>query len=82
MLKYSTDLICTPFELKEFAFSSHNFSAFNFARFVECKSAFKYTLIEIEFLVDAFKILEQHLISSKNFKERWQNLDIPTIKLL
>ena len=84
MLKYS-DLICTPFELKTFAFSLHNPSAFNFARFIECKSKFKYTLIEIEFLIDAFRILEQIKSFSDrvdiDFKGKWQEVSIPTVKL-
>lgn len=84
MIKYS-DLICTPFELKTFAFSPHNPSASNFARFIECKSNFKYTIIEIKFLIDAFKVFEQ--IKSfadqldRDFKGKWQEVSIPTVKL-
>ena len=84
MLKYS-DLICTPLELKRFANELHNLSAFNFARFIECESKFKYTIIEIEFLIDAFKVFEQ--IKSfadrvdKEFRGKWQEVSIPTVKL-
>jgi len=83
----SQNYICTPFELKQFAFSlsGDNPTAFNFARFIECKSGFKYTVIEIEFLLDAFKVLEEHIQFSinlnKDFKKKWENLDIPMVKL-
>lgn len=81
------DQICTSLELKQFAFSIHRDkpTAFDFAKFIECKSGFKYTVIEIEFLQDAFKILEEHIrfssSTSKSFKEKWKNLYIPTVKL-
>ena len=81
------DQICTSFELKEFAFSIHRDkpTAFDFARFIECKSEFKYTVIKIEFLLDAFKMLEEHVQFSYNldqsFKKKWKNLDIPMVKL-
>lgn len=80
------DLICTPFELKQFAFSlfNDNVTAFNFARFIECKSGFKYTVIEIEFILDAFKIFEEQARVSYEFNEdfqsKWAHLDIPKLK--
>jgi hypothetical protein len=81
----NNDEICTPFELKQFAFAGHSPTAFNLARFIESKSGFKYTVIEIEFLLDAFKALEEHIQFSSNlgksFRKKWQDLDIPMTKL-
>lgn len=79
--------ICTSSELQQFAFSIHRGepTAFDFARFIECKSGFKYTVIEIEFLLDTFKMLEEYIQFSSNlsksFKKKWKNLDIPMVKL-
>jgi len=82
------DQICTPFELKQFAFSFFNdkVTAFNFARFIESKSSFKYTVVEIEFIIDAFKIFEEQAKISfelnKNFYDKWKRLEIPMCKRL
>ena len=81
----SRNLICTPFELKNFAFSldGENPTASNFASFIESKSRFKYTVIEIDFLIDAFKLFEEQANASfeinKNFHEKWKHLEIPKI---
>jgi len=80
------NLICTPFELKQFAFSlsGDNPTPFNFARFIESKSGFRYTVIEIEFIIDSFKALqEQALVSfelNKDIREKWGHLEIPMVK--
>jgi len=82
----SKNQICTPFELKQFAFSlsGENPTVSNFARFIESKSGFKYTVIEIEFIIDSFKIIqEQALVSfelNKEFREKWGHLEIPMVK--
>ena len=76
------DQICTPFELKEFAHSIHRDkpTAFDFARFIECKSGFKYTVIGTEFLLDAFRMIEEQVQFSANleqsFKQKWRNLHV------
>lgn len=81
------DPICTPFELKQFAFSlsGDNPTAFNFARFIESKSSFKYTVIEIEFLLDTFKMLEECVQFSnsvnESFRNKWKDVNIPMVKL-
>ena len=80
------NLICTPFELKQFAFSlsGENPTVSNFTRFIESKSGFKYTVIEIEFILDAFRIFEEQVRLSvtlnKNFQEKWGHLEIPMAK--
>ena len=82
----SRDLICTPFELKNFAFSlnGENPTAENFARFIESKSRFKYTVIEIDFLIDAFRMFEEQASASfeisKNFHEKWKHIEIPRVR--
>jgi hypothetical protein len=53
------DVICTPFELKEFAFAEYNPTAFNFARFIESKSSLKYTVIEKKFITDILEALNK-----------------------
>ena len=79
----SQDHICTPFELKQFAFSfsGDDPTVSNLSRFIQSRSKFKYTLIEIEFLRDTLKTLEELSRASaelsKNFKEKWEDLEIP-----
>jgi hypothetical protein len=69
--------ICTPAELKQFSNSIAGYhpTAFSFARFLECISGFKYTVIEIEFILDAFKMIEEQarVCSALNeeFKSKW-----------
>lgn len=82
----SQNLICTPFELKQFAFSlsGENPTAFNFTRFVESKSGYKYTVIEMEFLIDSFRILEEQVQFFSelhaNFQEKWEHLNVLRLK--
>jgi hypothetical protein len=72
------DVICTPFELKKFAFAEYNPTAFNFARFIESKSSFKYTVIEKKFITDMVEALAKQAASSNNlyneFKEKWEDI--------
>ena len=78
--------ICTTFELKKFAFSIFRDgpTTFDFARFIESKSEFKYTIVEIEFLIDTFKLFEELAQSffevNKDFSEKWGHLEIPKIR--
>ena len=80
----NNDEICTSLKLMQFAFGGQRPTAFNFARFIECNSDFKYTVVETEFLLDAFKVLEEHIqfssSLSKSFKAKWKDLDIPIVK--
>lgn len=68
------DNICTPFELKEFAFSSDP-SAWNFARWIESKSGNKYTVIEIELIRDALTAINHYLTNANDvndeLRQKW-----------
>jgi len=72
------DLICTEFELKQFAFAEHNPTAFNFARFIESKSSFKYTVIEKKFIIDILEALAKQAATLNHlhheFKEKWEDI--------
>ena len=82
----SQDHICTPFELKQFTFSffRDNLTAFEFAKFIESKSEFRYTVIEVEFIIDAFRMFEEQASASfeisKNFYEKWKHIEIPRLR--
>ena len=70
-----SDKICTPFELKQFAYTD-NTDAFTFARFVECNSGRKYTIIEIQLIRDILATIS-HISTSahdlnKSLREKWQ----------
>lgn len=78
-----SDKICTPFELKQFAFTD-NTDAFTFARFVECKSDTKYTVIEIQLVRDVLATIEHISVSSndlnKSLREKWKE-ELKMLKL-
>lgn len=70
------DKICDPFELKLFAFSEHNPTAFNFARFIEAKSNRKYTIIEKKFIIEVFENFDKQSLFlsdlNRDFRQKWQ----------
>jgi hypothetical protein len=74
------DRICEPLELKEFAFAEYNPTAFNFARFIESKSGFKYTVIEKKFIIDMLESLtkEAEALNAlhNEFKERLEDMSL------
>ena len=70
------DEICSKHELKEFAYSDFEPSAFNFAKWLESTTNDKYTVIEKQLIKDAL-LMFSHCITSATdvsdaFKEKWK----------
>jgi len=70
--------ICTPFELKRFAHGGQNPTVFNFAKWIESKTNRKYTVIELEFIADSLKALNEQASFAINlndkFKAKWKEV--------
>ncbi len=75
------DKICTPFELKQFAYMD-NTDAFDFLKFIESYSCGKYTVVEKQLIIDAIYALNYYCAAAndiyndikihKDFKEKWE----------
>jgi hypothetical protein len=76
------DEICSKLELKQFAYSHFEPSAFNFARWIESRSKNKYTVVETQLIKDAVSMLSYYVTSASDvndaFKEKWKE----TLKML
>lgn len=74
----SNKTICTPFELKEFAFAEYNPTAFNFARWIESKSNKEYTVIERQFILDSLEAFNKQALFAANlndeFRLKWEEI--------
>jgi hypothetical protein len=70
------DEICSKQELKQFAYSDFEPSAFNFARWIESRSKNKYTVVETQLIKDAVSMLSYYVTSASDvndaFKEKWK----------
>lgn len=77
MDKYN-DRICTPEQLRNFAFAEDNPTVFNFARWMKSKTDSKYTVIETKFITDVFDILAEQKVKSKDthdeFREKYSQV--------
>lgn len=70
------DKICTPFELKQFAYTD-NTDAYTFARWIESKSSGRYTIVEKKMIEDTVHVLNHYITFASDindtFKRKWQN---------
>jgi hypothetical protein len=70
------DEICSKLELKQFAYSDFEPSAFNFARCIESRSKNKYTVVETQLIKNAVSMLSYYVTSASDvndaFKEKWK----------
>lgn len=70
------DKICTPFELKEFAYRDYT-TAFDFLKFIESYSEGKYTVVEKQLIEDAMQALSYYITFATDvndtFKRKWRD---------
>ena len=63
----NNDLICTPFEIKIFAFNSQP-TAWNMQKWIESKTCEKYTVVKTEYIKEALDLLtsiEEHIFKKE-----------------
>ncbi len=71
-------------ELKQFAYSDKGPSAFNFGRWIESKSNYKYTVVEIELIRELFNTLNSAATSmndkNNHIRKKWKE-ELELLKL-
>lgn len=69
------DIICTPFELKQFALAESHPNATSFHSFVSSKSRDRYAVVEQEFVLELLELIDQQIaVASDNrnaLRKRW-----------
>ena len=81
MDKYD-DKVCTPHDLRQFAFAEDNPTVFNFNMWLGSKTGNKYTLIETQFINDVFDILEEQMVKANNIHDEFREKYWHVVKYL